>query len=70
MRYSALLTGVFYGIVHQRTLQAQKNLKQERHLEEKREDLFKRAQQAWRDKQAAGKSDGEYFTVSLFYCSW
>ena len=58
VRYSALLTGVFYGIVHRRTLQAQENLNKEKHVEERRKELLTRAQQAWRDKQSAHKDDG------------
>lgn len=61
VRYSALLTGVFYGIVHRRTLQAQEDVKKEKHVEERHEQLLKRAQQAWRDKQSHKKDDGEWF---------
>ncbi|KAF8588329.1 hypothetical protein K439DRAFT_1629781 [Ramaria rubella] len=55
VRYSALLTGVFYGIVHRRALQAQENTRKEKHAEESREELFKRAQRAWKDKQSVAK---------------
>jgi F-type H+-transporting ATP synthase subunit e len=59
VRYSALLTGVLYGIVHRRTLQAQENVKKEKHSEERHEELLKRAQQAWRDRHANKKDDGQ-----------
>ncbi|KAF8515820.1 ATP synthase E chain-domain-containing protein [Hysterangium stoloniferum] len=62
VRYSALLTGVFYGIVHRRTLQGQENLKKEKHNEERRHELLKKAQQAWKDKQLASKSDDGVIT--------
>ena len=58
VRYSALLTGVFYGIVHRRTLQGQEDVKKVKHAEQRREELLKRARQAWRDKQSAHKDDG------------
>ncbi|KIJ53654.1 hypothetical protein M422DRAFT_201867 [Sphaerobolus stellatus SS14] len=58
VRYSALLAGVFYGISHRRTLQAEKNVRDEHHAEERRAHLIKEAKQAWQDKQKAAKSTG------------
>jgi len=56
VRYSALLAGVFYGIVHRRTLQAEENLRKEKYAEHRREELIKQAKQAWQAK-VNGKGD-------------
>lgn len=59
VRYTALLTGVFYGIVHRQTLQA----KFDRHAADnelkKREKWLEEAKKAWAAKQT--KSDGGSF---------
>ncbi|KZO94096.1 hypothetical protein CALVIDRAFT_485062, partial [Calocera viscosa TUFC12733] len=57
VRYSALLGGIFYGIVHRRTLQSQEDVKKEAHEYERKEKLIKEAREAWQRKQA-GPSSG------------
>lgn len=52
VRYTALASGVLYGIVHRRTLTAQEH---EKHLHEeqhKKERLLEQARQAWKDKSS------------------
>ncbi|KAI5474321.1 hypothetical protein MNV49_003548 [Pseudohyphozyma bogoriensis] len=50
VRYSALLTGVFYGIVHRRTLQAEYDHSHETALIKKREHWLEEAKKAWAEK--------------------
>ncbi|KZV94863.1 hypothetical protein EXIGLDRAFT_715333 [Exidia glandulosa HHB12029] len=56
-RYTALLSGVVYGIVHKRTLQAEYDAKKSHHKEHRREQLIEEAKRAWAAKQASSKSD-------------
>lgn len=64
VRYSALIGGVLYGVMHRRTLQAKHDLKKEQHHAERREQLIQQAREAWRDKQQAAKGDGSKFIIS------
>lgn len=56
-RYTALLSGVVYGIVHKRTLQTEHDAKKAAHHEHRREQLVAEARRAWAAKQASSKSD-------------
>ncbi|KIK41642.1 hypothetical protein CY34DRAFT_805803 [Suillus luteus UH-Slu-Lm8-n1] len=58
-RYSALLSGVFYGIYHRRSLQKAHDQDKEHHAIHQRERLIAQAKDAWRHKQESAKgSDG------------
>ncbi|KAG2138722.1 ATP synthase E chain-domain-containing protein [Suillus bovinus] len=58
-RYSALLSGVFYGIYHRRSLQQAHDQEKEHHAIHQREQLIAQAKDAWRHKQEGAKgSDG------------
>ncbi|TDL20886.1 hypothetical protein BD410DRAFT_790225 [Rickenella mellea] len=57
VRYTALFTGVFYGIVHRRTLQKAKDEETTHHAVHQREELIKRAKDAWK-RQQEGAKDG------------
>ncbi|KAG1757019.1 ATP synthase E chain-domain-containing protein [Suillus lakei] len=58
-RYSALLSGVFYGIYHRRSLQKAHDQDKEHHAIHQREQLIAQAKDAWRHKQESAKgSDG------------
>lgn len=67
VRYSALLTGIFYGVAHQRTLQREKDEKDQQHAIHNRELLIKKAKDAWKQKQSAAKDSCEFrfFDLSL-----
>ncbi|THH03451.1 hypothetical protein EW145_g6246 [Phellinidium pouzarii] len=55
VRYSALLGGVFYGIVHRRTLQKVKDEDRAHHALHEREELVKQAKEAWKKQKQAPK---------------
>ncbi|OJA09791.1 hypothetical protein AZE42_08085 [Rhizopogon vesiculosus] len=57
-RYTALLSGVFYGIYHRRSLQKTHDLDKEHHAIHQREQLIAHAKDAWRQKQESAKGDG------------
>jgi len=50
VRYTALVSGIFYGIAHRRTLQARENEKRAHHETERQEKLLERAREAWKEK--------------------
>lgn len=56
VRYSALVSGVFYGIFHRQTLQAKFDSTQAANEVHKREEWLKQAKEAWAAKTA--KNDG------------
>jgi len=56
-RYTALVTGVFYGIYHRRTLQQAHDQEKEHHAIHQRQHLIAEAKEAWRKKQE-GSKDG------------
>jgi F-type H+-transporting ATP synthase subunit e len=58
VRYSALFSGVVYGILHRRTLQKEADAAKIDHAIHHREHLVSQAKEAWKQKQLAGKSDG------------
>ncbi|KAJ8582091.1 hypothetical protein M405DRAFT_831282 [Rhizopogon salebrosus TDB-379] len=57
-RYTALLSGVFYGIYHRRSLQKAHDHDKEHHAIHQREQLITKAKDAWRQKQEGAKGDG------------
>ncbi|KAG1779529.1 ATP synthase E chain-domain-containing protein [Suillus placidus] len=58
-RYSALFSGIFYGIYHRRSLQKAHDQDKEHHAIHQREQLIAQAKDAWRHKQDSAKgSDG------------
>ncbi|KAI0286838.1 ATP synthase E chain-domain-containing protein [Russula aff. rugulosa BPL654] len=57
VRYTALLSGVFYGIYHRRTLQNAHDADKAHHAKHERETLIAQAKEAWKQKQA-GDKDG------------
>ncbi|KAI0081171.1 hypothetical protein K474DRAFT_1657032 [Panus rudis PR-1116 ss-1] len=58
VRYTALLSGVFYGIAHRRTLQKQHDEEKKHHAIQEREHLIHEAKEAWKRKQQSGSKDG------------
>jgi len=58
VRYSALIGGVFYGIIHKRTLQAQKNERRELQARHHNEELISKAKDAWKQHQLAKLEGG------------
>ncbi|KAA1471430.1 hypothetical protein DENSPDRAFT_837420 [Dentipellis sp. KUC8613] len=55
VRWTALLSGVFYGIAHRRTLQKAHDEDKTRHAVHERETLIAQAKEAWKKKQEGGK---------------
>ena len=51
-RYSALVGGIGYGIVHRRTLQGKEDARFEKAEVKRREDLIAKAKQAYKNKLA------------------
>ncbi|KAF7794338.1 hypothetical protein EIP86_005472 [Pleurotus ostreatoroseus] len=59
VRYTALLSGIFYGISHRRTLQKAHDEEVKHHAIHEREHLIAQAKEAWKKKQEeSSKSDG------------
>ncbi|KAG6336233.1 hypothetical protein ID866_2852 [Astraeus odoratus] len=58
VRYTALVSGVLYGIFHRRSLQKAHDHEKEQHAIHHREHLVAQAKQAWRQKQESAKGDG------------
>lgn len=62
MRYTALVSGIGYGIFHRRTLQA----REDKHAQEKayrhKEELIAKAKEAYKNRLVASKADdgGEF----------
>lgn len=61
-RYTALFTGVIYGIYHKRTLQAVHDAQKVQDAVHEREQLIAQAKEAWKKKQASKTSDGSVIT--------
>jgi F-type H+-transporting ATP synthase subunit e len=59
VRYTALLSGVVYGIYHRRTLQNAHDADKAHHAKHERETLIAQAKEAWKQKQAGSKDGGE-----------
>ncbi|KAG8756877.1 hypothetical protein FRC14_002561 [Serendipita sp. 396] len=58
VRYSALLGGIAYGIMHRRTLQAQENKKREHAAEHHRQHLIEEARKVWREQHTPKATGG------------
>ena len=67
MRYSALVTGIFYGALHRRTLQAKYETSSAAAEVKKREHWLADAKKAWAQKQANnnGRESAVYPFVGL-----
>ena len=59
VRYTALVSGVFYGIYHRRTLQKARDQQNEQHAVHQRQRLIHDAKEAWKRKQQGGVDDGK-----------
>ncbi|EPQ29515.1 uncharacterized protein PFL1_02734 [Pseudozyma flocculosa PF-1] len=57
VRYSALVGGIGYGVVHRRTLQAREDDKAAQRAYKHKEDLIKQAKKAYAQKLVAKQSD-------------
>ena len=57
-RYTALVSGIIYGIYHRRSLQKEHDQDREHHAIHHREQLISQAKDAWRQKQESKKGDG------------
>ncbi|KAF8273802.1 ATP synthase E chain-domain-containing protein [Lactarius quietus] len=55
VRYTALLSGVFYGVFHRRTLQSARDTDKAHHAKHEREVLVAQAKEAWKKKQEGAK---------------
>ncbi|TFY73030.1 hypothetical protein EWM64_g10982 [Hericium alpestre] len=55
VRYTALVSGVFYGIVHRRSLQKAHDEDRLSHAIHDREALIEQAKDAWQKKQEGDK---------------
>ena len=60
VRYTALLSGVFYGISHRRTLQKAHDEDKQHHAIHEREHLIAQAKEAWKKKQETSKDSSEF----------
>jgi F-type H+-transporting ATP synthase subunit e len=60
VRYTALLSGVFYGIAHRRTLQKEHDEEKKHHAIHEREHLIAEAKEAWKRQANSKKDDGVY----------
>ncbi|KAI0323055.1 ATP synthase E chain-domain-containing protein [Amylostereum chailletii] len=57
VRYTALLSGVFYGVYHRRSLQKAYDVEKIHHAKHEQEELISKAKDAWKKKQE-GAQDG------------
>ncbi|KAH0837917.1 ATP synthase E chain-domain-containing protein [Lanmaoa asiatica] len=57
-RYTALASGVFYGIYHHRSLQKAHDQEKEHRAIHCREQLIAQAKDAWRQQKESAKGDG------------
>ncbi|PWZ03820.1 hypothetical protein BCV70DRAFT_210034 [Testicularia cyperi] len=58
VRYSALVGGIGYGIVHRRTLQAKEDVKAAHAAYKHKEDLIKKAKEAYKNRLVAKQDTG------------
>ncbi|KAF8131648.1 ATP synthase E chain-domain-containing protein [Boletus edulis] len=66
-RYTALASGIFYGIYHHRSLQKAHDQEKEHHAIRRREQLIAQARDAWRQKKESAKSDGVPLPLPLCF---
>ena len=64
VRYTALLSGVFYGVYHRRSLQKAHDLEKIHHAKHEQEELISKAKEAWKKKQDGAKDGGEYCSLT------
>lgn len=67
-RYTALASGIIYGIYHHRSLQKAHDQDKEYHAIRRREQLIAQAKEAWRQKKDGAKGDGGKSYSHLFHC--
>ncbi|TFK56471.1 hypothetical protein OE88DRAFT_1729962 [Heliocybe sulcata] len=76
VRYTALVSGVFYGIVHRRTLQKEHDEKKHHHQIHERERLIAEAKEAWKRKQETSKDsivtdpEDPHFDLEKLIAKW
>lgn len=58
VRYTALFSGILYGIYHRRTLQARHDQQRAEHAIHDRERLIAEAKEAWKRKKTEKNSTG------------
>ncbi|PSS29687.1 hypothetical protein PHLCEN_2v2835 [Hermanssonia centrifuga] len=62
VRYTALLSGIFYGVSHRRTLQKAHDEDVKHHAVHEREHLIAQAKEAWKKKQDSSKDSTRLVT--------
>ncbi|KAK7686633.1 hypothetical protein QCA50_010233 [Cerrena zonata] len=76
VRYTALLSGVFYGISHRRTLQKAHDEDKRHHAIHEREHLIEQAKEAWKKKQETSKDsivtnpEDPHFDLEKLIAKW
>ncbi|KAI0067987.1 hypothetical protein BV25DRAFT_1867082 [Artomyces pyxidatus] len=76
VRYTALLSGVFYGVYHRRTLQKAHDADKAHHAKHEREALILQAKEAWKKKQEGGKDgvitdpEDPHFDLEKLIAKW
>ncbi|ETW86778.1 hypothetical protein HETIRDRAFT_306580, partial [Heterobasidion irregulare TC 32-1] len=76
VRYTALLSGVFYGIAHRRTLQKTHDEEKARHAVHDRTNLIAQAKEAWKRKQEGSKDgvvtdpEDSRFDLEKLFAKW
>lgn len=73
VRYSALVGGIGYGVLHRRTLQAREDKKFEKAEYKRKEDLINQAKEAYKQRlvlqaQNAKSGGGEYSAQREMVC--
>jgi hypothetical protein len=58
-RYTALLSGIIYGLYHRSTLQKARDVEREHHAAERRERLIAEAKELWKKRASSSKDSGE-----------
>ncbi|KAN0100211.1 ATP synthase E chain domain containing protein [Tylopilus felleus] len=70
-RYTALASGIIYGIYHHRSLQKAHDQDKEYHAIRRREQLIAQAKEAWRQKKDGAKGDGDpRFDLEKLFAKW
>lgn len=59
VRYSALLGGISYGILHRRTLQSKADKAAEQHQYQHKVELIEQAKEAYKEKLVREKAGGD-----------
>ncbi|KAG8219399.1 ATP synthase E chain-domain-containing protein, partial [Butyriboletus roseoflavus] len=74
-RYTALASGIVYGIYHHRSLQKAHDQEKEHHAVHRREQLIVQAKDAWRQKSAKGDGvitdpEDPRFDLEKLFAKW